>query len=156
MTDDAKYEDGADSPLKLMAEDVEDLKVIATLVQDSVIPVSEISWRPKQNRFALLINRVRWEDKVEISSIERVQSVLVFDDISTVSTLGIDQNISDNILSLLTISWESSSDTTGVFQLVFSGNSIISLKAECINILLRDVTRPYQTNSKKRPKHDNI
>ena len=85
-----------------------------------------------------------------------MQSVLVFDDISTVSTLGIDQNISDNILSLLTISWESSSDTTGVFQLVFSGNSIISLKAECINILLRDVTRPYQTNSKKRPKHDNI
>lgn len=156
MTEDAKYEDGADSPLKLMAVDVEDLKVIATLVQDSVIPVSEISWRPKQNRFALLINRARWEDQVEVSSIERVQSVLVFDDISKVSTLGIDQNISENILSLLTITWEASSDTTGVFQLVFSGNSIISLNAECINILLQDVTRPYQATSKKRPKHDNI
>ena len=156
MTKDAKYEDGADSPLKLMAVDVEDLKVIATLVQDSVIPVSEISWRSKQNRFALLINRARWEDQVEVSSIERVQSVLVFDDISKVSTLGIDQNISENILSLLTITWEVSSDTTGVFQLVFSGNNIISLNAECINILLQDVTRPYQATSKKRPKHDNI
>ena len=139
-----------------MAVDVEDLKVIATLVQDSVITVSEISWRPKQNRFALLINRARWEDQVEVSSIERVQSVLVFDDISKVSTLGIDQNISENILSLLTITWEASSDTTGVFQLVFSGNSIISLNAECINIFLQDVTRPYQATSKKRPKHDNI
>ena len=156
MTNDAKYEDGADSPLKLIAVDSEDLKVIATLVQDAVIPLSEISWRPKENRFALLINRARWEDQVEMSSIERVQSVLVFDDISKVSTLGIDQNISENILSLLTITWEASSDTTGVFQLVFSGNSIISLNAECINILLQDVTRPYQATSKKRPKHDNI
>tara|TARA_Y100000739_G_C20561206_1_gene443124 strand:+ start:171 stop:641 length:471 start_codon:yes stop_codon:yes gene_type:complete len=156
MNKDAKYEDGADSPLKLMAVDSEDLKIIATLVQDAVIPLSEISWRPKQNRFALLINRARWEDRVELSSIERVQSVLVFDDIVKVSTMGIDQNNLENVLSLLTISWEKSLETTGVFQLVFSGEGIISLRADCINVLLRDVTRPYKAPSKRRPKHEDV
>ena len=156
MTNDAKYQDGADSPLKLMAVASEDLKVIATLVQDAVIPLPEISWRPKQNRFALLINRARWEDRVESASIERVQSVLVFDDIIKVSKVGIDQHNLENVLSLLTINWEGSLQTTGVFQLVFSGQGIISLRAECINVLLRDVTRPYQATSKRRPKHEDV
>ena len=81
---------------------------------------------------------------------------VVFDDIVKVSTMGIDQNNLENVLSLLTINWEKSLETTGVFQLVFSGQGIISLRADCINVLLRDVTRPYQAPSKRRPKHEDV
>ena len=35
MTD-AKFEDGGEGPLRLVAQDAEDLKVISTLIQDAV------------------------------------------------------------------------------------------------------------------------
>lgn len=60
---DARFEDGGESALKLAALDAADLEVISALAQDAVFPASEISWNPAQRRFALLINRFRWEDK---------------------------------------------------------------------------------------------
>ena len=37
MTEDARFEDGADRPVRLAALDAEDLRVISALVQDSVL-----------------------------------------------------------------------------------------------------------------------
>ena len=61
MTD-AKFEDGGDRPLRLKALDIEDLTVLSSLAQDAVFPASEMRWDRKARRFALLINRFRWED----------------------------------------------------------------------------------------------
>ena len=46
MTD-AKFEDGGEAPLRLVAQDAEDLKVISTLVQDAVLPVTELKYDAK-------------------------------------------------------------------------------------------------------------
>ena len=62
MTEDARFEDGREAPLNLGALDVDDLNVIASLTQDAVFPASEMRWDRKGGRFALLLNRVRWED----------------------------------------------------------------------------------------------
>ena len=62
MTDDARFEDGGEAPLNLGALDAEDLQVISSLVQDAVFPASEMSWDKRAGRFALLLNRMRWED----------------------------------------------------------------------------------------------
>ena len=54
MTD-AKFEDGGEAPLRLVAQDAEDLKVIAALVQDAVLPVTELKYdarQPPLRRFA--------------------------------------------------------------------------------------------------------
>ena len=40
MTDDARFEDGAERALRLRAESPEDLQVIAALVQDAVLPAN--------------------------------------------------------------------------------------------------------------------
>ena len=99
MSSDARYEDGGDRPLKLKAIDSNDLKVIASLIQDSIVPKPEISWRSKEHRFALLINRFRWEDNLNLTDSERVQSLLIFDDVMKVSSKGINQeNILDKVL----------------------------------------------------------
>ena len=156
MSSDARYEDGGDRPLKLKAIDSNDLKVIASLIQDSVVPKPEISWRSKEHRFALLINRFRWEDNLNLRGSERVQSLLIFDDVTKVSSKGIDQENESSVLSLLTVFWQDLKDASGRFELVFSGESVISLEVECINVLLQDVTRPYYSPSKKRPNHNDI
>nr|MCU0826818.1 DUF2948 family protein [Tabrizicola sp.]MCU0829865.1 DUF2948 family protein [Tabrizicola sp.] len=41
MTD-ARFQDGGEGPLRLVAQDVDDLKVISALVQDAVLPVTEL------------------------------------------------------------------------------------------------------------------
>jgi hypothetical protein len=153
MSEDARFEDGADRPLKLRAEDISDLEVISSLIQDSIIVPSEISWTPKDRRFALLINRFRWEDKTTDRNAERVQSVLAFDDISRVSAFGVDQHNPKDILSLLGIGWKDLTDASGNFELAFSGGKTLSLESECINVILQDVTRPYVAPSNMTPEH---
>ncbi len=154
---DAKFEDGGERPLRLLAEDVEDLQVLASLAQDAVFPVSEISWQPAKRRFALLLNRFRWEDadaaQTRGRAPERVQSVLAFDDITGVKTQGVSRDDPEMILSLLSIAFTAGEDGTGQFELTLAGDGAFSLQAECINVTLQDVTRPYIAPSKSRPQH---
>jgi hypothetical protein len=44
---DAKFEDGAEQALSLKAETAEDLAVISALVQDAVLPATEMRWDRK-------------------------------------------------------------------------------------------------------------
>ena len=114
MTD-ASFEDGREAPLNLGAEDGDDLQVISTLTQDAVFPVTEMTWRPSERRFGLLLNRFRWEDKDAATNrdrpFERVQSVLVFDSVLSVASQGIDRSDKDMILSLLSVDFEAGERT---------------------------------------------
>ena len=93
-THDATFEDGNEAPLRLKALDIEDLAVLSGLVQDAVFPGTEMKWDRTARRFALLLNRFRWEDadKAEARkrAYERVQSVLVIEDAMRVQTSGVD------------------------------------------------------------------
>ena len=62
MAQDARFEDGDVQPLRLRAEDGDDLQVVSTLLQDAICPASEMKWRRRERRFAVLVNRFRWED----------------------------------------------------------------------------------------------
>lgn len=156
MTD-ASFEDGREAPLNLGAEDAGDLQVISTLAQDAVFPVTEMRWQPSQRRFGLLLNRFRWEDKDAAARrdrpFERVQSVLVFDSVLSVSSQGIDRSDKDMILSLLSVDFEPGDDGSGLILLTLAGDGAIRLKVEAIDATLKDVTRPYQAPSGQAPHH---
>lgn len=47
--------------LKLRARDKEDFGVIAALLQDALVPISEMTYLPEEKRFILVLNRFRWE-----------------------------------------------------------------------------------------------
>ena len=151
MSEDARFEDAQDAPLRLIARDAEDLQVISALIQDSVLPSSEISWLPAENRFALLINRFRWEGASRSS--ERVQSVLVFDCVESVKTDSIDPTDKDQILSLLAIELTEQKDCQAQINIALAGNGDIRLNVECIEVILQDATRPYDAPSGAMPSH---
>lgn len=156
MTD-ASFEDGREAPLNLGAEDADDLEVISTLAQDAVFPVTEMKWQPSQRRFGLLLNRFRWEDKDAAARrdrpFERVQSVLVFGSVLSVSSQGIDRGDTDMIMSLMSVVFEPGEDGAGHVLLTLAGDGAIRLTVEALDATLKDVTRPYQAPSGQAPHH---
>jgi len=154
MTD-ATFEDGREAPLNLGALDSDDLQVISSLTQDCVFPITEMKYERAKRRFALLINRFRWEDSVQgRHAPERVQSVLAFDLVLNVATSGIDRTDKETILSLLSIAFEPGEDGAGDILLTLAGDGAIRLQVEAIEATLKDVTRPYVAPSKSVPHHD--
>lgn len=157
MTD-ARFQDGGEGPLRLVAQDAEDLKVISTLVQDAVLPVTEMTHDPKRRRFALMLNRFRWEDRTQAEAVgrayERVRSVLVIDDVLRVQSQGFDRGDKDLVLSLLALDFAPGADGTGRLTLTLAGDGAIALDVEALEVRLDDVTRPYRAPSGKVPHHD--
>jgi hypothetical protein len=157
MTD-ARFQDGGEGPLHLVAQDAEDVRVISTLVQDAVLPVTEISHDPKRRRFALMLNRFRWEDRSQAEAVgrayERVRSVLVVEDVLKVQSFGIDRSDKDLVLSLLSVDFAAGEDGTGRLTLTLAGDGAIALDVEALDLRLEDVTRPYRAPSGKVPTHD--
>ncbi|MEM8869168.1 MAG: DUF2948 family protein [Pseudomonadota bacterium] len=154
---DARFEDAEDRPLVLRAETPEDIAVLSALLQDAVLPSSEISWVPRKLQFAALINRFRWEDKVAAEKAkrpyERAQATLVFQGVLKVLAQGVTPGDTDSILSILSLSFEPEADGAGRLTLVLAGDGALALEVECIDVVLRDVTRPYQAPSGQAPSH---
>jgi hypothetical protein len=157
MTEDARFEDGGENPLRLKALDPDDLGVISALVQDAVFPASEMKWSRKDRRFALLVNRFRWEDAPTATArardFERVQSVLVIEDVIKVQSLGITRGQPDVVMSLLSMSFAPCPDGLGRILLTLAGDGMIAVQVEALEVVLRDVTRPYRAPSGKLPGH---
>lgn len=153
MTD-ARFEDGREAPLNIGAFDTEDLLVIAALVQDAVFPTGEMVWDKTARRFALLVNRFRWEDdRAQRNAPERVQSMLLIDQVDAVATNGIDRGDKDTILSLMDIGFDEEVSPSGYILLTLAGDGAIRLKVEALEVTLKDVTKPYMAPSKQTPKH---
>ena len=154
MSDDARFEDAGEAALNLGALDIDDLQVLSGLVQDAVLPITEMAWRAEARRFALLLNRFRWEDRgAGRHPPERVRSLLVVDNVMRVASQGIDRRDKDLILSLLAITFEPGEDGTGDVLLTFAGDGAVRLEVEALDVTLKDVTRPYVAPSGKTPRH---
>jgi hypothetical protein len=158
MTEDARFEDGAERPLRLRAESPEDLAVISALVQDAVAQASEIAWARRHHRFALLVSRFRWEDAAAAERqgrpFERVRAVLAIDGVLRARASGVDPRDRDVVLSLLALGFEPGEDGAGTLHLTLAGDGEIALDVECLEVTLADVTRPYAAPSGRRPSHE--
>ncbi len=155
---DARFEDGIERPVRLIAESAEDLTVISALLQDAVLESGDVSWMPKRRRVAILLNRFRWEDRSmaerRTRRAERVRSLLVVQSVLSVSASGVDPREKDVVLSLLSIDFTPGEDGAGRISLILAGDGEIALDVECIDISLTDVTRPYEAPSGRVPEHD--
>lgn len=157
MTEDARFEDGREGPLRLKALDTDDLAVIAALAQDAVFPAGEMRWDRQKRRFALLLNRFRWEDAPNAAarrrSFERVQAVLAIEDVVRVQSQGVDKSDPDVVFSLLSIGFAPGDDGAGRLELTLAGDGVIAVDVEALEVVLHDVTRPYAAPSGKTPSH---
>ncbi|MBN9547245.1 MAG: DUF2948 family protein [Alphaproteobacteria bacterium] len=138
--------------LKLGAADAEDLEMLSARLQDAVGKLKDFVWLPKQRRFAVLVNRFRWEEAKGPGT--RVRAVLRFDSVSKVQSVNIKQGAPDTVVSLLAIKFipAAESDPAGIIELALAGGGTIRLTVECIDAELSDQTGPWAARAK--PDHE--
>ncbi len=144
-------------PLKLAAEDAEDLDVISARLQDAVTQIGDLVYLPKKKRFAALFNRFKWEDAAKASSDAgnlRVRSGLHFDRVMSVKAHNIRQGAPEAVISLLAVRFtpRGADDPAGTIELTFAGGGAIRLDVECIDAELVDVSVDWAARG--RPEHD--
>ena len=157
MTKDARFADGDEGPLVLGAAAPEDLPVISALVQDAVLTGADMAFDRRGRRLTFLLNRFRWEDREAAERqgrpYERVRSLLILDDVTRVASQGIDRGDADTVLCVLALLWQPGADGTGRLEIALAGDGAVAAEAECLNVTLRDVTRPYRAPSGEAPAH---
>lgn len=139
--------------LKLLASSEEDLKVISAHLQDAIVSVSDIASLKKNRIFLMQLNRFMWEDveKGVFRKNKRIRTILKFDNILNVSSKNISQKKNIRFLDFLTIESKMLPDKSFEIKLIFSGDCIIKLNAEVIDVTLDDQGSSWE--SKTKPKH---
>ena len=145
MNDDASFLDvpPSDQPLRLAIDTAEDLQVASALIQDSVGLTGEVSWMPRRNRLALLVNRFRWEDReaaqMQRRDFERVRTALVFDSVRAVRASGLNPTEKDTVYSILRMTFEETDTPSGTLTLELAGDGALALDVECLDGRLMEV-----------------
>ena len=142
--------------LKLIARTTEDLRVISAHLQDSIVKTSDIANLKKNRIFLMQLNRFMWEDveKGVFRKNKRIRTVLKFENILKVASKNVNQNKNDRFLDFLAIETFKMPDKNYEMNLIFSGDIVIKLVAEAIEVTLDDQGLPW--DSKNKPKHDNL
>jgi hypothetical protein len=139
--------------LKLIARTDEDLKIISAHLQDSIASIENIANLKKNKIFLMQLNRFMWEDveKGVFRKNKRIRTVLKFDNVIEVNSKNISQNNNSKFLDFLAIESIELPDNNYEMKLIFSGDSIIRVVAEVIEVTLDDQGEPWDT--KNKPKH---
>lgn len=146
-------------PLKLRARDAADLQAIATIVQDALVARTDMKFLPRERRFALMLNRFRWEEapaaapsmpraqqdgdasfRDDGAAFERTHSVLSFERVRSVKRKNLEQATKNGVLSLLTLKLD------GRYLLIaFAGGAAIRLDIDQLLCHLEDVGESWPT-----------
>ena len=139
--------------LKLIARTNEDLRVISAHLQDSIAGTDNIANLQKNKIFLMQLNRFMWEDveKGVFRKNKRIRTILKFDNVMEINSKNISQNSKDKFLDFLAIESRQMPDKNYEMKLIFSGDSIIRVVAEVIEVTLDDQGEPWDT--KNKPKH---
>lgn len=142
------------APLKLFAEEADDLKIISSAVQDAVGKIGGFRYQGRARRFSIELNRFRWELQPDTSGQpQRVRSILGIDGVIGVKALGLTRDDPDVVISLLSVEFEPADEPPGgVVRLTFAGDGELALDVECLDVSLLDGNQAWPT--KHTPSHE--
>lgn len=137
--------------LKLVALDDEDLTVLSAHLQDAVLRVGDILWRPSEKRVVLMMRRFDWEGAAEGEKRRRLTG-LHFARVTAMKALGVRPQDKELAMNLLAITFEPKDEPAGEVLLTFSGGAALKLSVECIEAQLKDMGGMWETAS--TPTHE--
>lgn len=140
------------APLRLLAEDAEDLKIVSAALQDAVARVGDICYEPAARRLTLIFNRFCWEKAQADGCAERVRSALQFGDVQRVQCRNLRHKAKDALVCLLALEFEPGAPPGGAALLHFSGGGDLRVEVECVDAVLADVSETWP--AKRAPCHD--
>ena len=136
-------------PLRLLAQEPQDLQVISAALQDAVVKIGDILHEPSARRLTVVLNRFRWE----AGRRERVRSALQLGDVLEVKARRIRRDAPTAVLSLLALTFEpaGAEDPGGAVVLAFSDGADLRVSVEALDAVLVDISAPWPTT--RAPHH---
>lgn len=132
--------------LKFVVLDGEDLAVVSAHLQDAVLKVSDVMWRPQDKRLVLALNRFDWESaQADRPEFRRRRAALRFERVLACKCRNVNQAGRDAVLNLLAVEFAPTDAPSGVVTLTFSGDAALRLEVECLEAELADLGPTWTT-----------
>ena len=132
--------------LKLVALDNDDIEVLSAHVQDSVVKVGDIMWRPAEKRLVVVVNRFDWEGAQGLNpTFCRRRAALRFERVNAFKHRNIACSEKDTVLNLLAVEFVPTDTPAGQVRLTFSGGGALRLDVECLECELADLGPEWAT-----------
>jgi hypothetical protein len=132
--------------LRLVALDTDDIAVVSTHVQDSVVKVGDIMWRPAEKRAIVVLNRFDWESAQSLEPpYRRRRAALRFERVNALKHRNIPCTAKDAVLNLLAVEFTPTDAPAGAVTLYFSGGAALRLEVECLEAELADLGPVWAT-----------
>jgi hypothetical protein len=139
-------------PVKFIALDSDDLEVVSCHVQDALVRVADVLWRPQERRLVVAMNRFDWPTANNpAGSYRRCRSALRFERVMSCKCRSVDPATRDAVLNLLAVEFTPTDSPAGVVTLTFSGGGVLRLEVECLECELADLGPSW--NAKACPGH---
>lgn len=136
------------APLRLLAQDADDLAIISAALQDAVAKVGDIDFEPKARRLTIAFNRYCWE----CGGGQRVRSGLQLGGVMKVEARKIRRNAPSAVLEFLALTFEPGEAPGGIVTLSCAGGGDLRVTVECIEAVLADLSKPWPTP--RTPAHE--
>lgn len=139
-----------DGQLRLLAQDAEDLEIIAAALQDAVGRIGDIHYEAPTRQLTLVFNRFCWES--DDKGARRVRTGLQFGGVLAVQARKLRRDAPEAVIELLTIEFEPGEAPGGAVVLSFAGGGDLRLEVECVDAALADVSEPWP--ARRTPAHE--
>jgi hypothetical protein len=127
-------------PVKFIALDPEDLEVVSTHLQDALVKVADVIWRPQENRLVIALSRFDWlAAEGTRPELRRCRSALRFERVNSCKCRSVNPAGKDAVLNLLAVEFSETDPPAGVVTLTFSGGGALRLEVECLEVELADI-----------------
>lgn len=139
-------------PVKFVALDRDDLEVVSAHLQDAVVKVADVMWRPREKRVVIGLNRFDWTAAEGTQpALRRCRSALRFERVTGCKCRNVDPAGKNAVLNLLAVEFSEDDAPGGVVDLFFSGGGMLRLEVECLECELSDLGPAWPTDM--RPVH---
>lgn len=132
-------------PLRLLAEDADDLHIISAALQDAIMRPVDIVWEPAARRVTLKLSRFCWE-----CGGARVMAAMQFGDVTAVKSRRLPRS-PESALELLAMDFAPGEAPGGRVMLMFAGGGDLRIDVECLDAVLTDLSERWP--AKAEPTH---
>jgi hypothetical protein len=124
-------------PLRLLAEDADDLHIISAALQDAILRPVDIVWEPSSRRVTLKLSRFCWE-----CGGTRVMAAMQFGDVIAVKSRRLPR-LPESALELLAMEFAPDEAPGGRVILMFAGGGDLRIDVECLDAVLADLSERW-------------
>ena len=125
------------TPLRLLAEDADDLQIISAALQDAIMRPVDIRWEKEARRLTVVLSRFCWE-----CGGTRVMAAMQFGDVQAVKSRRLPR-LPEAALELLALDFLPTEAPGGQVMMMFAGGGDLRIDVECLDAVQTDLSERW-------------